>query len=140
MDGRQTKFVLIGAGMLISMTVLIVAGMGRSGGFSYYLTVSEFLVDPRPADDRYRVNGKVVQGSIDRLPSGHDVRFAMSDGTRSLGVHYNGIIPDTFVDGADVVVQGHLGADGTFQAHTLLAKCPSKYESADGAEGAAAPY
>ena len=48
-----------------------------------------------------------------------------------LAVNYHGIIPDTFVDGADVVVEGALSTDGTFDAHTLLAKCPSKYESAD---------
>ena len=37
--------------------------------------------------------------------------------------------PDTFVDGSEVVVEGSLGADGVFVAHTLLAKCPSKYEA-----------
>ena len=45
---------------------------------------------------------------------------------------YHGIVPDTFVDNADVVVEGRLAGDGTFEAHTLLAKCPSKYEAADG--------
>jgi cytochrome c-type biogenesis protein CcmE len=29
-----------------------------------------------------------------------------------------------------VVVNGALGADGTFHADQLLAKCPSKYEAA----------
>ncbi|NIV47932.1 MAG: hypothetical protein GWN46_14570, partial [Gammaproteobacteria bacterium] len=53
------------------------------------------------------------------------------DGAATLAVHYHGIIPDTFVDGADVVVEGQLQSDGVFSAHTLLAKCPSKYESAD---------
>ena len=36
---------------------------------------------------------------------------------------------------ADVVVEGRLETGGAFHAHTLLAKCPSKYESADGATG-----
>ncbi len=67
-----------------------------------------------------------------REPSGQDVTFVVTDGTASLPVNYHGIIPDTFVDGADVVVEGRLGEDGTFVAHTMLAKCPSKYEAADG--------
>jgi cytochrome c-type biogenesis protein CcmE len=50
-------------------------------------------------------------------------------------VAYHGIIPDTFVDDAAVVVEGQLQDDGTFRAHTLLAKCPSKYEAAE-VEGA----
>ena len=65
------------------------------------------------------------------LNSGEDVGFNMTDGEATLAVYYRGIIPDTFVDGADVVVEGQLQPDGVFAAHTLLAKCPSKYESAD---------
>ena len=38
--------------------------------------------------------------------------------------------PDTFTDGVDVVVEGRLDRDGTFQATTLLAKCASRYENA----------
>jgi cytochrome c-type biogenesis protein CcmE len=33
-----------------------------------------------------------------------------------------------------VVVEGVLGPDGVFVAHTLLAKCPSKYEAANSQE------
>ena len=62
------------------------------------------------------------------------VRFVMTDGGASMPVNYHGIIPDTFVDGADVVVEGQIDGSGTFQAHTLLAKCPSKYEAADDAD------
>ena len=54
------------------------------------------------------------------------------DGGATLPVDFAGIIPDTFVDDADVVVEGNRRADGIFAATTLLAKCPSKYESADG--------
>ena len=36
----------------------------------------------------------------------------------------------TFTDGVDVVVEGRLDANGTFQATTLLAKCASRYENA----------
>jgi cytochrome c-type biogenesis protein CcmE len=129
------KFLLLGVGILASMTFLLVVGMNRPGGFAYYLTVSEFLAEPGRAGDGVRVNGKVQAGSIERLPSGQDVRFTMTDGGGSLAVVFHGIIPDTFVDEADVVVEGRLQGDGTFLAHTLLAKCPSKYESADGPQG-----
>lgn len=133
MDRRRLKFVLLGVGLVLSMAVLLWAGLDRPGGFVYYLTVSEFLVQPAQATDGFRVNGKVVQGSIERAPSGEDVAFTMSDGASQLAVRYHGIIPDTFVDDADVVVEGRLGSDRVFAATTLLAKCPSKYESADAA-------
>jgi cytochrome c-type biogenesis protein CcmE len=56
----------------------------------------------------------------------------MSDGAHTLPVHYRDEVPDTFVDNAEVVVEGELGSDGVFAAHTLFAKCPSKYEAAEG--------
>jgi cytochrome c-type biogenesis protein CcmE len=131
MDAKRAKFLLLGGGIVACMAFLVLAGMNRPGGFAYYLSVSEFMGAPDRADSGFRVNGKVVDGSIERLPTGQDVKFVMTDGSASLAVRYHGIIPDTFVDGADVVIEGSLQADGEFVAHTLLAKCPSKYESAD---------
>jgi len=126
----QTKFLLIGAGVLFSMVLLIVIGT-QGSGVGYYMTVAEFLELPGDTRAGLRVNGKVVQGTIDRHDTGADVNFDMTDGQATLAVYYSGIIPDTFVDGADVVVEGELQPDGVFAAHTLLAKCPSKYESSD---------
>ncbi len=132
MDRRRLKFLLLGSGVLLSMTFLIVVGMNRPGGMVYYLTVTEFMqLEQRGAADS-RINGSVLTGTIDRLPTGLDARFVISDGTTSIPVSYHGIIPDTFVDQAPVVVEGRLQDDGTFLAHTLLAKCPSKYEAAEG--------
>lgn len=139
MDGRKVKFVVLGAGVLLSMAFLIWAGIGGPGGMVYYLTVSEFMEQEARETDGFRVNGKVVHGTIERMSSGQDVVFAMSDGGESMRVQYHGIIPDTFVDGADVVVEGTLQENGTFVAHTMLAKCPSKYESEEGYEDGPGP-
>lgn len=136
MDARRLKFLLLGCGVILSMGFLLVVGVNRPGGFAYYLTVSEFMSQPDRGGDGFRINGKVAAGSIERLPTGEDVRFRITDGDHLLPVVYHGIIPDTFVDGADVVVEGRLVDGGEFQAHTLLAKCPSKYESADGVASA----
>ena len=129
MDRKRLKFLLLGSGVVLSMTFLIVVGMNRSA--VYYLSVSEFLAQSSRATNGYRVNGLVEVGSIERMPTGQDVRFVMTDGSETLAVVYHGIIPDTFVDEASVVVEGRLQDDGTFLAHKLLAKCPSKYEAAD---------
>jgi cytochrome c-type biogenesis protein CcmE len=124
------KFIVITAGVLLSMVVLIAIGT-QGSGVGYYMSVSEFLADPEVGRTGLRVNGKVLHGTIQRATTGEDVEFQMSDGSATLAVNYHGIIPDTFVDGADVVVEGSLQEDGVFVAHNLLAKCPSKYESAD---------
>lgn len=131
MDRKRAKFLLLGGAIVATMAFLLIVGMNRPGGFAYYLSVSEFMQAPDQETSGFRVNGKVVDGSIVRMPTGQDVKFVMTDGVASLAVQYHGIIPDTFVDGADVVVEGSLQQNGEFVAHTLLAKCPSKYESAD---------
>lgn len=139
MDGRRAKFILIGCGIAATMVfMLVVATQKSDGGFAYYVTVSEFTGKGQPKG-HFRVNGKVAPGSIDRAPGGRRVTFTIrdKDGTATLPVDFTGIIPDTFVDDADVVVEGNRRQDGVFEATTLLAKCPSKYESADGKASAA---
>jgi cytochrome c-type biogenesis protein CcmE len=135
LDRRRLKFVVLLAGIVASMGFLLAVGMRSGDGFAYYLTVSEFGAQGSPSTANVRINGKVSTGTIERHASGQEVTFVMTDGAASLAVRYRGIVPDTFVDDADVVVEGRPGTDGTFEAHTLLAKCPSKYESADGADG-----
>jgi cytochrome c-type biogenesis protein CcmE len=123
------KIVIAVSVILVGFAILF--GVGLKGSLVYYLTVSEFLDTGRRDDlgDHFRVNGNVVTDSIERTPGAPGARFLMSDGKRQLPVAYGKETPDTFVDGSEVVVEGSLGADGTFVATTLLAKCPSKYEA-----------
>jgi cytochrome c-type biogenesis protein CcmE len=131
LDRRKLKFLLIGTGVVATMVFLLVVTMKSSEGFSYYVTVSEYRTNGASHGDKFRINGKVADGTIERAKTGEDVGFVMTDGGATLPVRYHGIVPDTFVDGADVVVEGAMDASGTFQAHVLLAKCPSKYEAAE---------
>ena len=139
MDGRRIKFILIGLGIVATMAFMLVVGTQKSdGGFAYYVTVSEFNEKGQPKG-RFLVNGKVATGSIERMRDGRQVKFTIKDkdGAAILPVDFVGIVPDTFVDNADVVVEGKRREDGVFEASTLLAKCPSKYESATGPPSAA---
>jgi cytochrome c-type biogenesis protein CcmE len=128
----RTKF-LIG-GVLILGT----AGWLLSGSLAqtmvYFLTPEELHAkvteDPTIRDVGVKVGARVVSGSIVRDSSGREVSFRMTDGKVTYPVIYRGLIPDTFSDSADVVVEGRLDATGTFQATTLLAKCASRYEAA----------
>jgi len=131
MDGRRIKFLALAAAIVGTMVFLLAVGI--KGGMVYYVTVSEFVQNGATQGDNFRINGKVVPGSIERLAGGARVRFWMTEGSARLYVDYEGIIPDTFVDDADVVVHGVQQADRTFKADQLFAKCPSKYEAAEDA-------
>jgi cytochrome c-type biogenesis protein CcmE len=131
MKRKKTRFLILGGGILLSVAFLVVVGTGLPGGMVYYLTVSEFLQSPERHDDGFRINGTVAEGSVSRPGGGGELRFTLTDGENGLPVHYRGAVPDAFTEGGDVVVEGRLGPSGTFEAHTLIAKCPSKYEAAD---------
>lgn len=81
----------------------------------------------------YTMTGKVVPGSITH--QGAKLLFRVSDraGAASVPVAYQGIVPDPFRDGREIVIQGRL-ENGTFvgRRDTLVTKCPSKYQSAPG--------
>ncbi len=76
----------------------------------------------------YELTGKVVDGSVERRGDG--LRFAIRDreGTERLPVNYQGVVPDPFRDGREVIVSGRLEG-GTFVAErdSLVTKCPSKF-------------
>ena len=71
-----------------------------------------------------------MPGSIVRGAETQEVRFLVEDESGRLTVAYSGVVPDIFADNVQVVVEGTQSEDGVFQAHTLLAKCPSRFEEA----------
>ena len=81
------------------------------------------------AGEPLRVHGQVVAGSIERDDTGLVHKFLIEEGGKTVPVVYYDLVPDTFEDLADAVVEGSFAAAGTFQATFLMAKCPSKYEA-----------
>jgi cytochrome c-type biogenesis protein CcmE len=128
----RTKFLLGGVVVLGAAGVLMAGAIKDTG--VYFLTPQELhakvAADPSLIGTGLKVGARVVAGSVVRDEGGRQVTFEMTDGQATYKVDYRGIIPDTFSDSVDVVVEGRLDADGTFHATTLLAKCASRYEAA----------
>jgi cytochrome c-type biogenesis protein CcmE len=128
----RSKF-LAGGALILGAAGYLMASSIKSTAV-YYLTPAELagkvVTDPSLVGTGLKLGARVVPGSIQREPGGREVAFRVSDGQRSYPVVYRGVIPDTFTDSADVVVEGRLASDGTFHATTLLAKCASRYENA----------
>lgn len=121
------------AGVLVVGTVgfLMASGIKETG--VYFLTPTELSAkisaDPSFHDVGVKMGAKVVSGTIERDVASQTIRFRVTDGQVTYPVVYRGLAPDTFTDDVDVVVEGRLQPDGTFQATTLLAKCGSRYSS-----------
>ena len=125
---KGKKFLIGGIIILIAVGSLAFAGLQNST--SYFLEVSEL----KGQEDSYygkalKVRGEVVPGSIQDNPGDLELFFTISEGESYLDViFFRGTVPDNFEPGRDVIVEGKLNLEGVFEAHTIMAQCPSKYE------------
>jgi cytochrome c-type biogenesis protein CcmE len=81
------------------------------------------------------MTGRVVKGSVQRRDEALRFRVAdRDDASKSIPVTYDGIVPDPFRGGREIVLTGTV-EDGVFvgERDTLVTKCPSKFSSADAA-------
>lgn len=77
----------------------------------------------------YEMTGKVVPGSIEKVGEGIEFEVSDRDGAGSIPVTYEGVVPDPFRDGREIVLKGSVDENGTFvgERDTLVTKCPSKF-------------
>ena len=119
------------AAAVVALAVAFLIYNGLRSASVYYLTVSELMAKGTAAYEQpARVAGTVKPGSIERLNGGLAVRFTLEDQSGTMPVEYRGVVPDIFGDKIEVVVEGRYAAQGVFEAKTLLAKCPSRFEAA----------
>ena len=135
MPAKKIKFATGFAIIVICLLYLVVTGFQKTA--MYYFTVTELEArETEFVGKRIKLAGKVVPGSIQNHEGNRVVEFQIweplqdqdSAFSQKRTVRYRGIVPDTFKDESDVVLEGKTGPDGVFVAETLLAKCPSKYE------------
>jgi cytochrome c-type biogenesis protein CcmE len=86
-----------------------------------------------PPGKRFRLGGLVQKGSLVRGDN-LAVRFEVSDGSATLPVVFQGILPDLFREGQGVVAEGALDGAGVFKADTVLAKHDETYMPKDVAD------
>jgi len=134
------RFALGAVVVLVGLVFLLIRGVEQSSARHVTLTA---LLTPGPAGavdgDRLQLGGcTVVEGSIEWDPFRHRPTFTVTDGDRLLAVRYVGdaVLPDTFKDRAQVVLEGRYHPGGPagehrFEADVIFAKCPSKYEGGD---------
>ena len=123
---KKRKF-LVG-GIIVFIAVGYLGYMGFQSSATYYYTVSELAEQGNSIhSERVRVNGLVAPGSLEQEPGSFILKFIITEGEESLPVVYQGVVPDAFKVGNEVVVEGYLNQDGILQSNNILTKCPSKY-------------
>jgi cytochrome c-type biogenesis protein CcmE len=118
-----------------ALALLLTASL--AGGSQYYKFVDEVMANTDSfRGKKLKVHGVVVDGSIQPTPGTLAYTFKIKsrpDRPPALVIaHYEGLVPDTFKDGAEVIVQGSLTAENhvAIIPDGIMAKCPSKYDPA----------
>jgi cytochrome c-type biogenesis protein CcmE len=128
-------------GLLIVVPLVVAAAAivglvltGMKDNAIYSKPVDQLLAEHAKFAGRpVRAEGNLVHGSLMKRDQPCEYRFTIAKNGVEVPVRYaQCVVPDTFRDvpGMDVgvTVEGQLLADNSFEATTVLAKCPSKYE------------
>jgi len=126
------SFLIAGVAIAGAILYLVLANTGKSA--QYYMTVSELRACTSCGAQTVRVAGVVSADGLTRDNAHQIIHFTVKDDGGKLPVEYGGVVPDVFKPGIQVVVEGHL-TNGLFKASSLLAKCPSKFQSATPSAG-----
>lgn len=127
---RNRRFIIGATIIVAAVAYLVYTGIRETS--VYYLKIEELLSRRDAiAGEGLRVAGRVGAKSVEWNAATLDLKFRLANFEDSDGVSvvYNGVLPDMFAEGRDVIVEGTLARDGVFHAQTLLTACPSKYEA-----------
>ncbi len=128
----HTKFLAGGGLIILAIMALIMNGI-QTGG-NYYLTLDELAAKGASITNQgVRINATVDKESVEYDSRAISLTFDLvnpESGARR-EVVFNDPMPDLFLKSESVIVEGAVNNSGTLEAHTILVKCPSKYEEAE---------
>ena len=123
---RRARLVAVLVVATLAISVLAVSAAGSS--ISYYVTPDEFARELDVQDRRWRVGGRVAEGSIVEV-NGRPVSFVIQseDGLQRMDISYDGIKPNLFGPRAFVIVEGTADAPGHLKASSVIIKHESEF-------------
>ena len=130
MSAKALKIAATVTVLLLALTGLMFTTLREDTQF--YKHVDEVMSDPSSwHGKRLQLHGYVE--SIERKRNSLEYRFNVQSNGRVVRASYSGVVPDTFKDGAEVVLKGRLNDEGfEVERNGVMAKCPSKYEASKG--------
>jgi cytochrome c-type biogenesis protein CcmE len=131
MSTKAVKVISSVAVIVVALTGLMVATLGEDA--QYYKRVDEVVGDSAAwHGKRMQLHGYVED--VQKKRNSLEYRFRVQNNGSVVQATYTGVVPDTFKNGAEVVLKGKLGPDGfVVERNGVMAKCPSKYEPKAGA-------
>lgn len=129
MNKAAKKRLVIVSLIIVIVAVVLFCVLG-SGGTAASLSVAQAASGDYQGK-KVQVAGAVVQDSYTSEGSSAVFSIADDDTAATLRVTYSGAMPATFGNGVTAICTGVIDGDG-LTCTSLVTKCPSKYESAEG--------
>jgi cytochrome c-type biogenesis protein CcmE len=125
----RTRYVVAASVCALAVVAVIVLAVVLSENVVYFRTVSEAVHQRKDqGTDRFRLAGAVVPGTIHETADG--VRFALTDGKRTVEVDHRGDPPELFRKNAPVVCEGRWASvrvGAPFDSDRIMIKHGSDY-------------
>ena len=126
LSSRRARLVAL---LLVASAAISVLAFRTAGtSVSYYLTPEEFIRNERLHDQRVRVAGRIVDGSIQEA-AGRPIAFTIEgDAHDRVQVDYpKGVVPNLFGPYALVIVEGTGRRGGNIHADSIIIKHENEF-------------
>jgi len=127
MRARHKKLLLIVGGVAALSIAALLALEAFRDNIVFFHSPTEIMEGKAKTDRTIRIGGLVQQGSLQKSADGLKVAFIVTDLKNTIGVQYQGPLPDLFREGQGVIAQGRLQADNRFIADQVLTKHDERY-------------
>lgn len=128
---RKIKVYIAFTVVILAMGFLVMSGFNQET-MLYYTTVKELKAKgPEAREQGFRVAGRVLPGTVVKSSDHLQVAFDIEEEGEVLRVVYKGILPDTFKENTEVLLEGRYLPTQEFQATNVLTKCASKYDPSE---------
>ncbi len=125
---RKRKIRLVAA---LSAAVVLAVALAYVSFSASDQTSEPSQIKVAPVGQKFEMNAKVVPKSVRH--DGETLKFQVEDreGGGVMPVSYQGVVPDPFRGGREIVLTGARGSNGTFvgEPESLITKCPSKFRT-----------
>ncbi len=124
---RKQRLLFISLFMLAIALAIALALYALKQNINVFYSPSQLFTAKVSLKQTLRVGGLVEKGSVKHNTIDNQVQFTITDYHHDVIIYYTGLLPDLFREGQGIVAEGHVRANGTFQATEVLAKHDENY-------------
>jgi cytochrome c-type biogenesis protein CcmE len=132
MTRKQKRLSIIAGLSAVVLTAVVFIALAMSSTAAFFVVPSDLEERQIVPGQAFRLGGIVKSGSWIQSDTNHD--FIVTDCKVDIDAHFEGIMPDLFREGQEVILEGELDTSGKFLATTVLAKHDENYVPKDMAD------